>query len=181
LKSILSIAFIATLILFTASSALAQTHRGSVRGTVYDPNKAVVAGATITITEVETGETRTATSEEQGGYSISSLRPGHYRLNVTASGFTAYPNEFKLSVNQDARLDIDLDVAGVNTGPQVIFAGPEDLKKDSASQGTVIENRQVEGLPLDGRNFSSWLCWFLARYRRRRARPVPSAVTLRSA
>ena len=153
MKSLFSIAFILILILLGAGPALTQTHRGSVRGTVYDPNKAVVAGATITITETETGESRSATSGEQGDYAISSLRPGHYRINVSASGFNAYPNELMLSVNQDARLDIDLDVAGVNTGPQVIFAGPEDLKKDSASLGTVIENRQVEGLPLDGRNF----------------------------
>lgn len=153
MKSLLSFAFILSLILLGAGSALTQTHRGSVRGTVYDPNKAVVAGATITITETETGESRAATSGEQGDYVISSLRPGHYRINVSASGFNTYPHEFMLSVNQDARLDIDLDVAGVNTGPQVIFAGPEDLKKDSASLGTVIENRQVEGLPLDGRNF----------------------------
>jgi hypothetical protein len=153
LKSLLSIAFILILILLGAGPALTQTHRGSVRGTVYDPNKAVVAGATITITETETGESRAATSGEQGDYVISSLRPGHYRINVSASGFNTYPNEFRLSVNQEARLDIDLDVAGVSTGPQVIFAGPEDLKKDSASLGTVIENRQVEELPLDGRNF----------------------------
>ena len=124
-----------------------------MRGTVYDPQKAAVAGATLTITEKDTGETRTVTSGEEGEYVISSLRPGNYRLTVSASGFAATPNEFTLAVNQDARLDVDLDIAGPTGGPQSIYAGPEVLKKDSASQGTVIDNRKIEGLPLDGRNF----------------------------
>ena len=141
------------LILLGAGAALAQTHRGSVRGTVYDPQKAAVAGATLTVTEKDTGETRTVTSGAQGEYVISSLRPGNYRLTVSALGFAATPNEFTLAVNQDARLDIDLDIAGPTGSPQFIYAGPEVLKKDSAAQGTVIDNRQVEGLPLDGRNF----------------------------
>jgi hypothetical protein len=152
LKSILSIAFISTLILLGASSALAQTHRGSVRGTVYDPNKAVVVGATITLTGQETSETRTTTSGDEGAYALSSLRPGRYRLTVSASGFATFPHEFTLLVNQELRVDAELQPQGISD-PYLLVTAPDDVKRDTASQGAVIENRQVEGLPLDGRNF----------------------------
>jgi len=152
LKSILSIAFISTLILLSTSAAFAQTHRGSLRGTVYDPNKAVVPGATVSLTNQETGEARSTNSGEQGAYALSSLRPGRYRLSISAPGFATFPDEFTLLVNQELRIDVDLQPQGI-TDPYMVITAPADLKKDSASLGTVIENRQVEGLPLDGRNF----------------------------
>ena len=152
MKSILSIAFISTLILLSTSAAFAQTHRGSLRGTVYDPNKAVVPGATVSLTNQETGEARSTNSGEQGAYALSSLRPGRYRLSISAPGFATFPDEFTLLVNQELRIDVDLQPQGI-TDPYMVITAPADLKKDSASLGTVIENRQVEGLPLDGRNF----------------------------
>ncbi len=152
MKSILFIAFISTLILLGASSALAQTHRGSVRGTVYDSNRAVVLGATITLTSQESSETRTTTSGDEGGYALSSLRPGRYRMTVSAPNFATFPHEFTLLVNQELRVDAELQPQGI-IHPYGIVTAPDDVKRETASQGAVIENRQVEGLPLDGRNF----------------------------
>ncbi|HEX5702558.1 MAG TPA: carboxypeptidase regulatory-like domain-containing protein [Pyrinomonadaceae bacterium] len=152
MKSILSIAFIATLILFGAGAALGQTHRGSVRGTVYDPNRAVVVGATITLTGQETSETRTTTSGDEGGYAFSSLRPGRYRLTVSATNFATFSPEITLLVNQELRVDAELQPQGMSD-PYVLVSARDDVKRETASQGTVIENRQIQGLPLDGRNF----------------------------
>ena len=152
MKSILSIAFISTLIVLGASTALAQTHRGSVRGTIYDQNRAVVRGAEIKLTNRGTGETRTTNSDVAGEYALSSLQPGSYRLLVIASGFATFPEEFDLKVNQELRIDAWLQIAAVSD-PYELVVIPDEKKKDSASLGTVIENRQVEGLPLDGRNF----------------------------
>ncbi|MFZ0750737.1 MAG: carboxypeptidase regulatory-like domain-containing protein, partial [Pyrinomonadaceae bacterium] len=151
MKSLLSIAFIATLILFTAGSALAQTHRGSVRGTVYDPNNAVIPGATITLTNVTTGESRNTESDEQGNYAISSLQPGVYSLEAQVTNFEKRQERIKVLVNQEHRADITLDVTRQQI--EVDSTSEAVVKRDSASLGTVIENRQVEGLPLDGRNF----------------------------
>lgn len=153
MKFILSIAFIATLILFTASSGLAQTHRGSVRGTVYDPNRAVIVSAEIGLSTTNTGQERKTTTSSEGEYTVASLPPGSYRLRVTAPGFATFSQDVILKVNQDLRVDVSLVVDAVQTDPYMIVSAPSELKKDSASQGTVIENRQVEGLPLDGRNF----------------------------
>ncbi|HEV2861598.1 MAG TPA: carboxypeptidase-like regulatory domain-containing protein, partial [Pyrinomonadaceae bacterium] len=134
-----------------APGAAAQTHRGSVLGTVYDPNRAVVPGAQVTLTNRETNETRSAASEGEGAFAISSLRPGAYRLEVNAPGFVKLTQDIVLNVNQELRVDLELTVQ-VNEHSTITEVYPE-LKKDSASLGAVIENRHVEGLPLDGRNF----------------------------
>ncbi|HEV7891959.1 MAG TPA: TonB-dependent receptor [Pyrinomonadaceae bacterium] len=139
-------------VLTCAPLASAQTHRASVRGTVYDPARAALRGAEIKLVNRETGETRATTTGEDGEYVLSSLRPGLYRMTFAATGFATFPQEFALKVNQDLRVDALLDVAGVDDSYYVISA-PDELKKDSASLGAVVENRQVEGLPLDGRNF----------------------------
>ena len=136
-----------------APPASAQTHRASVRGTVYDPNRAVIPGATVSLTREETGETREATSGEEGGYALASLVPGVYLLRFEAQGFAAQQHRVEVLVNQGQRVDVTLSPSA--GGYQVTVDVPEAalMKKDSASLGTVIENRQVEGLPLDGRNF----------------------------
>ncbi|MEK6334722.1 MAG: carboxypeptidase regulatory-like domain-containing protein [Acidobacteriota bacterium] len=152
MKSILSLAFISTLIFLGASTALAQTYRGSVRGTVYDPNQAAIPGAQVTITNVATGEMRTALSTSEGEYTIAGLAPGIYRLSVVVQLFKKHDERIEVLVNQEQRINVTLTLSG----PDVIeidSTAEASLKKDSASLGVVIENRQVEGLPLDGRNF----------------------------
>ncbi|MGI8732130.1 MAG: TonB-dependent receptor domain-containing protein [Pyrinomonadaceae bacterium] len=134
-------------------TAGAQTHRGSVRGTVTDPNGAAIPGAEITIINQATGETRVVPSGSGGEYAVVSLDAGEYRMSFAATGFMTFPQVLTLKVNQELRVDAQLQVPSVQTDQQMVVAGPDDLKKESASIGTVIENRQVSGLPLDGRNF----------------------------
>ena len=131
----------------------AQTHRASVRGTVTDPNSAVVAGANVQVINTETNESRTTTTDEDGSYAVSSLPPGPYTLTVERDGFKKLSRSLSLQVNQELRLNASLDVGLIQDSPDDIYAPAEVLKKDSASLGTVIENPQVVGLPLDGRNF----------------------------
>ena len=144
--------FILAFVLLSTGVVVAQTHRGSVRGTIYDQNRAAVRGAEIRLANRETGEARTTNSDAEGEYVISSLRPGSYRLLVAASGFATFPQEFNLKVDQELRIDARLQIASVSD-PYELFVTSDEKKKDSASLGTVIENRPVEGLPLDGRNF----------------------------
>lgn len=147
------IARVLALILALTFIANAQTHRASIRGAVTDPNGATVPGAEIRLTNEETGQTRVVTTSENGEYAISALEPGLYQLKVSASGFAAYGTNFTLKVNQELRFDALLSVGAVTTDPNLITSEVSDLKKDSSALSTVIENRQVENLPLDGRNF----------------------------
>lgn len=145
--------FLLLILLTVGSSANAQTHRGSLRGTVYDPNKAAIPAAEVKLINTDTNVTRVTSSGAEGEYGISSLPPGAYRLEVFVRGFTRFVQDIPLKVNQELRADALLEVAVHGTEPQIIISSPDDLRKDSASLGTVIENRQIQGLPLDGRNF----------------------------
>ena len=139
------------LLLLLAATAVAQTYRGSIRGTVFDPNNAVISGAQVKLISQDTNEERTAVSGVDGEYSVSSLKPGRYRLDVSYPNFKISKQDIRLQVNQELRLDVTLFVT--TTDFEVLSEAPKDLKKDSASLGNVIDNRQVVGLPLDGRNF----------------------------
>ncbi|MET0621551.1 MAG: TonB-dependent receptor [Pyrinomonadaceae bacterium] len=138
-----------------APPASAQTHRASVLGTITDPTGAPVPGVGVSVTNLGTGEARTATSSGEGQYVVAQLPPGSYRLEVEGQGFAKYARRIELYVNQELRVDAGLRVGGPSEETVVVNDADnvELLKKDSASLGAVIENRQVEGLPLDGRNF----------------------------
>jgi hypothetical protein len=145
--------FLLTLLFCLSSYAGAQTHRGSVRGTITDPNGAVIPGAAVKAINTETNDSRVTVTHEDGSYAISSLPPGTYRVEIEFSGFARriFANVI-LEVNQELRLDGQLQVATIS-GSTELMGYATLLKPDSASIGTVIENRQIEGLPLDGRNF----------------------------
>jgi hypothetical protein len=139
------------LLLALASTVAAQTYRGTIRGTVTDPNLAVVPGATIKLINRETGEERNTTSGNSGAYAFSSIPAGPYRLEIEASGFPRYKQELQLKVNQDLLLNAAMPLPAVAT--EIDIPEPADLLKESSSISTTIDNRQVVGLPLDGRNF----------------------------
>jgi hypothetical protein len=152
LKSKLRTLLLVVLSLLLPVTIAAQTHRGSLRGTIYDPNQAVIPGATVTVTSVATGEVRATTTDRSGDYAISSLAAGIYQVDVEGSSFQKYSERIEILVNQEQRLNVTLSPSG--PAPQQIDSTYDaQLKKDSASLGTVIENRQITGLPLDGRNF----------------------------
>src|SRR6266545_1247486 len=94
------------LILF-ALSVGAQTQRGSLRGTITDPNGAVVPGATVTATNIATNETRTTITNDEGWYTISSLAAATYRVEVERTGFSRLQIiDVVLPVNQQLRRSI---------------------------------------------------------------------------
>ncbi|HSE31165.1 MAG TPA: carboxypeptidase-like regulatory domain-containing protein, partial [Pyrinomonadaceae bacterium] len=128
----------------------AQTYRGAVRGTVYDPQRRVIAGAQIELINSETNQTRQVQSDSKGEYSIASLQPGLYRIEVTAQGFQKLEERITLAVNQEERVDIEMTISSHDP---VIVDVSDDLKEDSVSLSTVIDTPQITGLPLDGRNF----------------------------
>ena len=153
MKSSFRTLFLLVLPLLLPAIIAAQTHRASVRGTVYDTNSAAIPGATIRLRNTATRETRETTSGATGEYAISSIPPGTYELSVEAANFATRVQTLELLVNEGRRLDVTLEVSG-QTDPYMITTVSEPLlKKENASLGSVIENRQITGLPLDGRNF----------------------------
>src|SRR5438445_1488595 len=153
-------AFLAILtmtLLLASGSAKAQLSAGSVTGIVRDPTGSVVAKASVTLRNVDTMVQHTTVSNDAGNYVFLSLGPGRYALEASASGFaTKRVAEFVLAVNQTASIDISLQV-GSQSDVVTISAETEQLDVSSADLGTVIATKQVNDLPLNGRNFTQLL------------------------
>ena len=148
---------IASTLLFVLSLplfAFAQTYKGTIRGVVTDPQGGRISKAEVRLTNTETNEVRTAVANDDGEFAISLLPPAVYKLEASSAGFGKHEEEIQLRVNQEVRRDVSLRVGSIPATQSDVRAGSvAELKKDSAALGTVIENRQVTQLPLDGRNF----------------------------
>lgn len=144
-------------LLFLSGLASAQLSTASVNGVVRDPQGAVIVGAAIVLHSVETSVERTSVSNGAGEYVFLDITPGHYTLQASAQGFKPERiNEFVLAVGQIATLDFRLAV-GSQEQVVTVEGTAAQLEVTSASLGTVIETKQVNDLPLDGRNFTSLL------------------------
>ena len=137
---------------FLAAAAMAQTFTGTITGTVTDPAGAVVPGAVLTVTNLETNDSRRVTSGEAGIFNFTALPPGRYRLEVERPGFKRFVQEpIELRVQQSVALSPSLEVGQANQTVEVTGQVPLiDAATSSLSQ--VVENRQVTELPLNGRN-----------------------------
>jgi outer membrane receptor protein involved in Fe transport len=141
-------------VLLACITVSAQQITGNIRGTVADPSGAVVQAATVTAKQIETGLTRTATTDHGGNYLLVELPVGHYRLEVTARGFRKYLQEgISLNVNETATVPVRL-VVGSETQQVQVQADAELIQTTVTSLGKAVLERELLDLPLDGRNFS---------------------------
>ncbi len=142
---------VAMLYVLTPTSK-AQTN-GDITGLVTDSSGAAVVGASVTVTNKATGATRKATTNSEGIYSFPSLLPGVYELKIEQSGFkTAQIDNIRLEVQQAARLDITMEVGQVSE-MVAITTSSALLNAENTTIGTVVENKIVTELPLNGRQY----------------------------
>lgn len=142
----------ATLLLI-ASALWGQAPTGQVTGTVTDPSGAVVAGALVTLTNPATNIRRETTTNEEGLFNLPALPPGMYNLQVEAKGFPRERREgVELQVGQVAKIDFNLQIGNVAETIQVTGGAPV-LESETSVIGTVIENKRIVDLPLNGRNY----------------------------
>lgn len=146
------------LLLAVASSLFAQTAgTGALTGTVTDATGAVVPNATVTATNSDTGQVRTAKTGGDGAYSLNLLPPGTYKVNFTANGFkTAEINGVKINVTETPILNRTLEI-GAQTDQVTVQAEGETIQTASSTLGTVVGERAVSGLPLTTRNYTQIL------------------------
>src|SRR5262245_55555799 len=132
----------------------AQFETATLTGTVTDAGGGVVQNAAIKTVNEATNVEATATSNTDGRYVFTGLRPGTYRISVTASGFKQYVSAgLPLQVNQAARLDIQLAVGAVTEEVSVTAEAPV-LESESSSRGAVIDQQKMVELPLNGRDYN---------------------------
>ncbi len=134
-----------------AAIAPAQTESARIQGTVTDSAGAVVAGATVKVTSVATGREVTATSSDDGSFSVLSLQPGRYAVEVTAPNFKTTKQEITLEVAQTAPLTVALE-AGAVTETVTVTTDVPQVDAGTSAVGETIQGRQIVELPLNGRN-----------------------------
>jgi hypothetical protein len=140
-------------VFFLAAAGLtAQTVRGVISGIVTDDSKKPLAGAAVTLVRTETNTSRTTLTNAGGEFHVALLPPGVYRLETARDGFRTHTQAITLEVNQDVRVEIAL-AAGQRTDRVEVTATAPMLRTETSSIGGVIDARQVQGLPLDRRNF----------------------------
>ncbi len=144
--------FVLVLLGALAWPSAAQSLNAAISGVIKDQSGAVVPGAPVNIVSSETGLSRETTSSPGGEFILTHLPPGSYHLEVKVLGFKTHARDFSLLLNQTARFEIVLEVGEINVEDH-FFENVELIQADSATRSTVIENRQVTQLPLDGRNF----------------------------
>src|SRR6267142_2746245 len=131
----------------------AQAPSGEISGVVSDPTAAVVPGVTITLINPSTNATRSVPTNEAGLYVIRALPPGVYNLKAELAGFrTVERRNIEVQVGSSNRIDVTLEIGEVNSIVEVSGGAPV-LQTETASIGTVIENRRILELPLNGRNY----------------------------
>jgi hypothetical protein len=130
----------------------AQTY-GEITGTVTEPTGAVVVGATVSVTNVSTNQTRQAHTNQTGNYTVPFLTPGVYDIRTELSGFKAATrNGVDLQVGDVARIDFPLQLGEMSQHVDVTGGAPL-LTTESTAVGTVIENKRIVELPLNGRDY----------------------------
>src|SRR5215831_3112000 len=135
------------------TSTSAQTYTATVTGTVSDPQGSAVPKVKVVATNQGTKLEYTAQTSDSGVYTIPFLPIGAYVLSIEASGFKKLvSNEINLEVNQTARIDLQLQVGGVNEIVNISDVAPI-LQTENVMVGQVITGNTTTALPLNGRNF----------------------------
>src|SRR6201993_605930 len=139
-----------------ARNTPAQTVTGNITGTVTDPSGAILVGANVTATNTATGIQTQATTNDSGVYTIRFLPIGQYQVSVSAKGFvTAQYPPFQLEINQTVKLDGKLQVGAETQTVNVEGGVAPILNTTDGSRGLVLDNNEIQNVPLNGRNFSS--------------------------
>ncbi len=145
-----------TLLLFSVT-AMAQTTAGRVLGTLTDQSGAAVAGATVVITDVQRGTSRTITTDESGAYAAPDLQPGTYKIHVEAKGFKSVERtNVLIEVASDVRADFALQPGQVTEMVTISEEVPL-INTTSATLGGTLSNKEINDLPLNGRNYENLL------------------------
>jgi hypothetical protein len=146
------------LLILSTSSALAQTaSTGAMTGIVTDPSGAVISGATVTATNLATGQARTETTDASGAYKFSLMPPGAYSVKFSVQGFkTAEVPSVTVNVTETPVLNQKLEI-GAQTQEVTVEGTAVTVQTENATEGTVVGSQEVNSLPLSSRNYTQIL------------------------
>ena len=143
--------------MFVTSFGFAQTSRGTVSGTVYDPSGAVVTGASVRLDQAETGLRLTTATTTAGLFSFSNLPTGTYTITVSHPGFAVQRiQQVNVAVGKTTSLPINLSV-GAEAQTVEISAAAAAIETNQSALNSVVSSREIEDAPLNGRDYRQLL------------------------
>lgn len=130
---------------------------GAITGTISDPSHSVIPGATVTVTNADTGSARVFTTNNAGIYMAPFLVPGHYRVDASAAGFgKVNTSNLTLLVGQTLTIDLTLTVQSTSSSVEVTSETPLlDTERTEVSQ--IVDQPIIQNLPVNGRNWSDFV------------------------
>ncbi len=139
------------MVLALPQAGLAQGTTGTITGTVTDATGAIVAGATVTIRNVDTNAVRSIVTSDIGSYKITQLQPGNYTLKVNKASFNVFEQkDIVLQIGQVALFDAQLQIGSEQTTVTVTSAA-STIQTEDSSVGQVIDSEAIQNTPLNGR------------------------------
>lgn len=150
-RFLLSLAVLSVVVGFAGALA-AQSANSKLFGTVFDAQKLVLPGVAVHVRETRTGYTRNTVSNNDGYYEFQGLQPGDYEVSWELHSFTSGKARLKLEINQQLKLDLEMQVGNLETTITVDTAPPL-VNSSDATIGTVIDQEKMQSLPLNGRHF----------------------------
>ena len=144
-----------TLVMLCSSAAFAQFEVGSIVGAVTDSTGARMAGASVEARQKTTNSSRTTTTSSNGEYAFIGLQPGDYTITVTQNGFGKQVRNVNVAVSARVETSVTLSVGSAATTVEVdASASTTALETGSSELGNIRSRDQVQGLPLNSRNFT---------------------------
>ena len=147
------------LLMFSFGQAFAQsTVTGGIRGTVTDPQSAVVPNVAVTVTNSGTNQSQTATTDDNGNFVVNNLPPGNYTVNITQTGFAPLNAErVVVEVGQVTSINPQLTVGDATTATVEITAETPVINTNSQDFATNINQTSINELPINGRRASNFV------------------------
>jgi outer membrane receptor protein involved in Fe transport len=140
------------LVIFASVFAFGQSDTGSISGTVVDASGAVIAGATVTVTNVGTGAARTLVTDSKGFYTIAGLQPATYNISVSATGFATTTTKIIVSVGSANQFNVKLSVSSGTEEVQVVADNFSGIQLENQETSQVVDTKQILEFPTITRN-----------------------------
>ena len=148
---IVRLSILTAAIILLSSPSFAQS-TATLQGTVLDTQSMPIPGATVVVTNTATGLSRTIVTDVTGNFVAASLPPGDYSVDISLAGFTTQKRSVRLDVSQTRNVDVQLGVAALTEAVNVTAEAPV-IDTTTASVGTVVTQKTVQEIPLNGRHF----------------------------
>ena len=157
MSKIIKLSFAGLLVLALCAISFAQsTTTGAIGGVVTNPNKEVVAGAEVTVKNLETNKEETATTDDTGRFKVANLQPGRYSVTINSSGFSPMVSENVIvEVGRETPIEVALSVGPV-TGSVDVSAEAPVINTTQQDFSTNINQTSINELPINGRRWSNF-------------------------